>query len=158
MKFKILFYSFVFVCLLLFYQVYNTNKILNYQETKIQNLYLNQETLKDSIDILNNFNNNFNYFSIERNKNIGLDFSEKKRLKNKIEEKLYDMNIRGGLDNFIKLPSGKFLIENIHVINKNWVLIGFRSNKYWGESLLEVKLKKNKIYGFISLKSFVNPL
>lgn len=158
MKFKILFYSFVFVCLLLFYQVYNTNKILNYQETKIQNLYLNQETLKDSIDILNNFNNNFNYFSIERNKNIGLDFSEKKRLKNKIEEKLYDMNIRGGLDNFIKLPSGKFLIENVHVINKNWVLIGFRSNKYWGESLLEVKLKKNKIYGFISLKSFVNPL
>ena len=158
MKFKILFYSFVFVCLLLFYQVYNTNKILNYQETKIQNLYLNQEKLKDSIDILNNFNNNFNYFSIERNKNIGLDFSEKKRLKNKIEEKLYDMNIRGGLDNFIKLPSGKFLIENVHVINKNWVLIGFRSNKYWGESLLEVKLKKNKIYGFISLKSFVNPL
>ena len=158
MKFKILFYSFVFVCLLLFYQVYNTNKILNYQETKIQNLYLNKETLKDSIDILNNFNNNFNYFSIERNKNIGLDFSEKKRLKNKIEEKLYDMNIRGGLDNFIKLPSGKFLIENVHVINKNWVLIGFRSNKYWGESLLEVKLKKNKIYGFISLKSFVNPL
>ena len=158
MKFKILFYSFVFVCLLLFYQLYNTNKILNYQETKIQNLYLNQETLKDSIDILNNFNNNFNYFSIERNKNIGLDFSEKKRLKNKIEEKLYDMNIRGGLDNFIKLPSGKFLIENVHVINKNWVLIGFRSNKYWGESLLEVKLKKNKIYGFISLKSFVNPL
>lgn len=158
MKFKILFYSFVFVCLLLFYQVYNTNKILNYQETKIQNLYLNQETLKDSIDILNNFNNNFNYFSIERSKNIGLDFSEKKRLKNKIEEKLYDMNIRGGLDNFIKLPSGKFLIENVHVINKNWVLIGFRSNKYWGESLLEVKLKKNKIYGFISLKSFVNPL
>ena len=158
MKFKILFYSFVFVCLLLFYQVYNTNKILNYQETKIQNLYLNQETLKDSIDILNNFNNNFNYFSIKGNKNIGLDFSEKKRLKNKIEEKLYDMNIRGGSDNFIKLPSGKFLIENVHVINKNWVLIGFRSNKYWGESLLEVKLKKNKIYGFISLKSFVNPL
>ena len=158
MKFKILFYSFVFVCLLLFYQVYNTNKILNYQETKIQNLYLNQETLKDSIDILNNFNNNFNYFSIEGNKNIGLDFSEKKRLKNKIEEKLYEMNIRGGLDNFIKLPSGKFLIENVHVINKNWVVIGFRSNKYWGESLLEVKLKKNKIYGFISLKSFVNPL
>ena len=78
MKFKILFYSFVFVCLLLFYQVYNTNKILNYQETKIQNLYLNKETLKDSIDILNNFNNNFNYFSIERSKNIGLDFSEKK--------------------------------------------------------------------------------
>ena len=158
MKFKILFYLFVFVCLLLFYQVYNTNNILNYQETKIQNLYLNQEILKDSIEILNNFNNNFNYFSIEGNKNIDLDLSESKRFKNKIEEKLFEMNVSGGLDNFIKLPNGKFLIEKVHVINKNWVLIGFRSNKYWGESLLEVKFQKNKIFDFISLKSFVNPL
>ena len=68
MKFKILFYLFVFVLLLLFYQVYNTNKILNYQETKIQNLYLNQGILKDSIDILNNFNNNFNYFQLKKQK------------------------------------------------------------------------------------------
>ena len=68
------------------------------------------------------------------------------------------MNVSGGLDNFIKLPNGKFLIEKVHVINKNWVLIGFRSNKYWGESLLEVKFQKNKIFDFISLKSFVNPL
>ena len=158
MKFKILFYLFMFVCLLLFYQVYNTNNILNYQETKIQNLYLNQEILKDSIEIINNFNNNFNYFSIEGNKNIDLDFSESKRFKNKIEEKLFEMNVSGGLDNFIKLPNGKFLIEKVHVINKNWVLIGFRSNKYWGESLLEVKFQKNKIFDFISLKSFVNPL
>ena len=78
----------MFVCLLLFYQVYNTNNILNYQETKIQNLYLNQEILKDSIEILNNFNNNFNYFSIEGNKNIDLDFSESKRFKNKIEDEI----------------------------------------------------------------------
>ena len=68
------------------------------------------------------------------------------------------MNVSGGLDHFIKLPKGKFLIENVHVINKNWVLIGFRSNKYWGESFLEVKFKKNEIQGFTSLKSFVNPL
>ena len=65
MKFKILLYSFVFVCLLLFYQLYNTNKILNHQDTKIQNFNLNQAILKDSINILNNFNNNFHYFSIE---------------------------------------------------------------------------------------------
>ena len=158
MKFKILLYSFVFVCLLLFYQVYNTNKILNHQDIKIQNFNFNLGILKDSINILNNFNNNFHYFSIEGNKKIDLDFSESKRIKNKIEEKLFEMNINGGLDNFINLPKGKFLIENIHVINKNWVLIGFRSNKYWGESLLEVKFQKNQIDGFISLKSFVNPL
>lgn len=158
MKFKILLYSFVFVCLLLFYQVYNTNVILNHQETKIQNLNLNQAILKDSINILNNFNNNFHYFSIEGNKKIDLDFLESNRLKNKIEEKLFEMNVNGGLDNFIKLPKGNFLIENVHVINKNWVLIGFRSNKYWGESFLEVKFKKNEIHGFTSLKSFVNPL
>ena len=158
MKLKILLYSFVFVCLLLFYQIYNTNKILNHQDIKIKNFNFNLGILKDSINILNNFNNNFHYFSIEGNKKIDLDFSESKRLKNEIEEKLFQMNISGGLDNFIKLPKGKFLIENIHVINKNWVLIGFRSNKYWGESFLEVKFQKNQIDGFISLKSFVNPL
>ena len=74
MKFKILLYSFVFVLLLLFYQLYNTNKILNHQDTKIQNFNFNQGVLKDSINILNNFNNNFNYFSIEGNKKIDLDF------------------------------------------------------------------------------------
>ena len=111
MKFKILLYSFVFVCLLLFYQVYNTNVILNHQETKIQKLNLNQAILKDSINILNNLNNNFHYFSIKGNKKIDLDFLESKTLKNKIEEKLFEMNVSGGLDYFIKLPKGKFLIE-----------------------------------------------
>ena len=81
MKFKILLYSFVFVLLLLFYQLYNTNKILNHQDTKIQNFNFNQGVLKDSINILNNFNNNFNYFSIEGNKKIDLGFSESNLLR-----------------------------------------------------------------------------
>ena len=49
MKFKILLYLFLFVCLALFYQIFNTNKILNHQDALIQNEYQNNKKLKESL-------------------------------------------------------------------------------------------------------------
>ena len=158
MKFKILLYSFLFVCILLFYQIYNTNKILKHKDIKIQNLNLNKEKLKDSIYTLNNFRNALNYFSVESNKKIDLEFSKANIFKQKTEQKLFEMNTKGGLNKLLKLPEGKFLIENVQVINQNWVLIGYRSDSYWGEAFLEIKSDEYQNKNFKIIKYFVQPL
>ena len=54
MKFKIVFYLFLFVCVILFFQLINTNKILNHQDRLIQSQNSLQLRLKDSISNLKN--------------------------------------------------------------------------------------------------------
>jgi len=64
MKFKIVFYLFLFVCIILFFQLMNTNKILNHQDRLIQNQNSLQLRLKDS---MSNFKASLDvkkYFSI----------------------------------------------------------------------------------------------
>ena len=63
MKFKIVFYLFIFVCILLFFQLFNTNKVLNYQDDLIQKQNLTYIKLKDSIKGLNEYKSTNNYFS-----------------------------------------------------------------------------------------------
>ena len=55
MKFKIVFYLFIFVCIILFFQLINTNKLLNYQDDLIQSQNRLNLTLKDSIKDLNEY-------------------------------------------------------------------------------------------------------
>jgi hypothetical protein len=57
MKFKILLYLFLFVCIVLFYQIFNTNKILNHQDALIQGEYqsntkVKRRSLKNSRSLL----------------------------------------------------------------------------------------------------------
>ena len=49
MKFKIVFYLFIFVCIILFFQLINSNKLLNYQDDLIQSQNRLNLILKDSI-------------------------------------------------------------------------------------------------------------
>ena len=114
--------------------------------------------MKDSIYTLNNFRNALNYFSVESNKKIDLEFSKANIFKQKTEQKLFEMNTKGGLNKLLKLPEGKFLIENVQVINQNWVLIGYRSDIYWGEAFLEIKSDEYQNKNFKIIKYFVQPL
>ena len=60
MKFKIVFYLFIFVCILLFFQLFNTNKVLNYQDDLIQKQNLTYIKLKDSIEYIESSIRKFN--------------------------------------------------------------------------------------------------
>jgi hypothetical protein len=47
---------------------------------------------------------------------------------------------QGGLGELVSnLPEERFLIDNIQVVNTEWILIGFRSSQHWGQAFLSYK-------------------
>ena len=151
MKFKIVFYLFLFVRIILFFQLINTNKILNHQDRLIQNQNSLQLRLKDSMSNLKASLEVKKYFSIER------DQEDKAKI-DSIKTELMAYNTQGALGELIKnLPEERFLIDNIQVVNAEWILIGFRSSQHWGQAFLTYK-KGNDEYNFKTLEFVVNPL
>ena len=159
MKFKIVFYLFLFVCIVLFYQIFNTNKILNHQDELIQNQYQKQLQLKDSLFKLKRFQDTFSYFSLKGNPNLNQIVLEPVLQESELRKKLFEMNAKGGLNELIDMPSGRFLIDRVKVINDQWILIGFQSDKNWGQALLEYKIRSvGDDYDFKNVKSFIKSL
>ena len=157
MKFKILLYLFLFVCIALFYQIFNTNKILTHQDALIQNEYQNNKQLKESLMNIESYCETTTYFSLKGNPNIKKSeilIKDEKSLRNQ----LLKMNSKGGLSSIIEIPDEFFLINQIRVVNEYWVLIGFQSDLSWGQAILEFKKNKKKGYDFKNLSSFVAPL
>ena len=151
MKFKIVFYLFLFVCIILFFQLINTNKILNHQDRLIQNQNSLQLRLKDSLSNLKASLEVKKYFSIERDQAVKAKIDA-------IKAELMAYNTQGGLGELIKnLPEERFLIDNIQVVNSEWILIGFRSSQHWGQAFLTYK-KGNDGYNFKTIESVLNPL
>jgi hypothetical protein len=151
MKFKIVFYLFLFVCIILFFQLINTNKILNHQDRLIQNQNSLQLQLKDSLSNLKASLEVKKYFSIE------IDQAIKAKI-DPIKAELMAYNTQGGLGELIKnLPEERFLIDNIQVVNSKWILIGFRSSQHYGQAFLTYK-KGNDGYNFKTIESVINPL
>jgi len=151
MKFKIVFYLFLFVCIILFFQLINTNKILNHQDSLIQNQNSLQLQLKDSLSNLKASLEVKKYFSIERDQAIKVKIDP-------IKAELMAYNTQGGLAELIKnLPEERFLIDNIQVVNSEWILIGFRSSQHCGQAFLTYK-KGNDGYNFKTIESVINPL
>lgn len=151
MKFKIVFYLFLFVCIILFFQLINTNKILNHQDRLIQNQNSLQLQLKDSLSNLKASLEVKNYFSMERDQAIKAKIDP-------IKAELMAYNTQGGLGELVKnLPEERFLIDNIQVVNSEWILIGFRSSQHFGQAFLTYK-KGNEGYNFKTMESVINPL
>ena len=104
MKFKIVFYLFLFVCIILFFQLINTNKILNHQDRLIQNQNSLQLRLKDSLANLKQTLSVQQYFTLKED-------SERQAIK----EDLLAFNSPKELKDLIKdLPQGeRFLIDRV---------------------------------------------
>ncbi len=157
MKFNVLLYLFLFVCIVLFYQMFNTNKILNHQDALIQNEYQKNNQLKKSLKNIESYCDTNAYFSLKGNPRlVGLENSNKHE--DSLRKKLLEMNSKGGLNSIIKHPEEVFLINQIRVVNQHWVLIGFQSNLSWGQAILEYKENKGGGYDIKNLRSFVNAL
>ena len=151
MKFKIVFYLFLFVCIILFFQLINTNKILNYQDRLIQNQNSLQLRLKDSLSNLKASLDVKKYFSLDEDQATKTEVEA-------VKTELMGFNAQGGLGELVSnLPEERFLIDNIQVVNTEWILIGFRPSQHWGQAFLTYK-KGNDGYNFKTLESVVNPL
>ena len=151
MKFIIVFYLFLFVCIILFFQLINTNKILNHQDRLIQNQNSLQLRLKDSLSNLKASLDVKKYFSLDGDQATKTEVEA-------VKTELMAFNAQGGLGELVSnLPEERFLIDNIQVVNTEWILIGFRSSQHWGQAFLTYK-KGNDGYNFKTLESVVNPL
>ena len=158
MKFKIVLYLFLFACIVLFYQIFNTNKILNHQDELIQNQYQTQLQLKDSLAKLKRFQDTFAYFSLVGNSNLKEEITNSSLLEKQVREQLLTMNTGKGLKALLKLSSGRFLIDKVKVVNQEWVLIGFKSDKNWGQALLDYKQQASGDFDFNVIRFFEKSL
>ena len=147
MKFKIVFYLFIFVCIILFFQMINTNKLLNYQDDLIQSQNRLNLTLKDSIKNLNEYRNSNAYFSLTSSGEANL--IEKKN-EERLKQELREYNTNGNLRVLLpKIPKeDTFLIDHVKVINSQWVLLGFKSDQQKGQALVSYKINEKKAIQF----------
>ena len=147
MKFKIVFYLFIFVCIILFFQLINSNKLLNYQDDLIQSQNRLNLSLKDSIKNLNEYRNSNTYFSLNSNGEINL--TEKKN-EERLKQLLREYNTNGNLRDLLpEIPKGHvFLIDHIKVVNSQWVLLGFKSDQQKGQALVSYQINNKKAIYF----------
>jgi hypothetical protein len=147
MKFKIVFYLFIFVCIILFFQLINSNKLLNYQDDLIQSQNRLNLILKDSIKNLNEYRNSNIYFSLNSNGEINLKENKKEeRLKQLLREYNTNSNL---IDLLPKIPKENvFLIDHIKVVNSQWVLLGFKSDQQKGQALVSYQINSKKAIDF----------
>ena len=147
MKFKIVFYLFIFVCIILFFQLINSNKLLNYQNDLIQSQNRLNLSLKDSIKNLNEYRNSNTYFSLNSNGEINL--TEKKN-EERLKQLLREYNTNGNLRDLLpEIPKGHvFLIDHIKVVNSQWVLLGFKSDQQKGQALVSYHINNKKAIHF----------
>jgi|TARA_B110000438_G_scaffold191756_1_gene183374 hypothetical protein len=147
MKFKIVFYLFIFVCIILFFQLINSNKLLNYQDDLIQSQNRLNLILKDSIKNLNEYRNSNIYFSLNSNGEINLTENKKEE---RLKQLLREYNTNGNLIDLLpKIPKEHvFLIDHIKVVNSQWVLLGFKSDQQKGQALVSYQINSKKVIDF----------
>ncbi len=158
MKFKILVYLFLFVCIVLFYQILNTNKILNHQDALLQGQFQSIGQLKDSLQQVNASIEKDAFFSLKSNQRLNELVFEAEEQEKQIMQKLFETNSKEGLKRLISLPDETFLIEQVKVINQQWVLIGFISDQHWGQAILEYSKMESDVYEFKLIKYILNTL
>lgn len=149
MKFKIVLYLFLFVSVVLIFQLVNTNKILNHQDQLIQKQNRYELQLKDSLIKINKRLETQDFFT----------FKGASQIKEELSAQLLQYNTQKSLNQLIQtLPSQeRFLINSIQLINDQWVLIGFESDKHWGQSFLTYK-KTEDTFTIENIKTELYPL
>jgi len=161
MKFKILLYLFVFVCIILFFQIINTNKILNHQDTLIQNQYQKNIKLNESLDKIKESSRTDFYFSLNSIKNTK-KLSDLEEIPNQIDQitnQLFTYNTNGKLSMlFPKLSNDTtFLINHIKLINEEWLLLGLQSDISSFHALIKYTKNKSDTFEFELLSFFTKP-
>ena len=98
------------------------------------------------------------FFSLkgdQRLKELVFEAEEQEKM---IMQQLFETNSKEGLKRLISLPDETFLIEQVKVINQQWVLIGFISDQHWGQAILEYSKRESEVYEFKLIKYILNAL
>ncbi len=98
------------------------------------------------------------FFSLKRNQRLNELVFEAEEQEKQIMQKLFETNSKEGLKRLISLPDETFLIDQVKVINQQWVLIGFISDQHWGQAILEYSKMESDVYEFKLIKYILNTL
>lgn len=140
MKIKILIYLLCFVFLVLLFQIFNTNKILNHQANQLKTQNKQIKTLKKTLQQKTSQAFQAQYFSLKEVPKGAMDLDLdvfKVRLFKALQ--LFNKNQPKALFG-ASLPRGVMLLEKIHILNKTWLIAHFNNQKESGDLLVQYKV------------------
>lgn len=145
MKKNLFLYLFVFAALIALYATVSSSRKLSQRDGEVEALQQSLSRMEDSLqqarlDLLD-----MQYFSLENNDDAlayydHLELADPARY---VADKLLETNEQRG-DNPLVPYEGMendFKINKIKVLNHQWILADFSDGKFWGELLLEYRLK-----------------
>jgi hypothetical protein len=121
--------------------------------TERDELKVERDIKKDSIDLLINENLDLSYFSLKNN-GEALEYFEEYQfegdLTQHITDVIYDQNSATKDNPLVPFDGmdGNFALDKVKVINHKWVLCSFSDGGYWGEVILSYQIDKDKNLSF----------
>lgn len=149
MKSKIFLYLFVFVSLILVFQLVNSSKVVSYQSELIATKTDKIASLTRAFEDLESAYEDDVYFSLERNQEARQYFGDRNidSLLQQVKDKVYESNAVKDKNPLIPYTAGesKFLINKIKVLNHKWLIADFSDGTDWGEVWIKYDLRGKSI-------------
>lgn len=161
MKTRILASLLIAAILYILFQFVNSKKAFEDTSSRIEKLYKENESLKDSVKQHLIKLSDYQYFSIEDNGEAkdyfyNLDIEN---INKYVSDKLIQTNLQKG-DNPLISYSGQgsgFKINKIRVLNHKWIICDFSDGKLWGELFLAYYINEDKSVEFSPISEFLYP-
>jgi len=156
---NVLHYFSILLLLFLFFQyLYYSRKILKAKS----NLEVEKNKNQFYLDSLEKWNEKIienNYFVLEGNEEA-ISYFDKIAIQNisqKIQDALYETNIKENDLIPYEGMNGKFLINKVRILNHKWIIADFSDGKYWGELFIKYKIDSQKKITFKVVEYFLYP-
>lgn len=149
MKSKIFIYLFVFVSLILVFQLVNSSKVVNHQAEAIKQKIERINVLKSELTALESAYDEDVHFSLDQNAEAQAFFPDRtaEEIIGWLKDEIYASNAVKG-DNPLVPYTGngqKFLINKVKVLNHKWVIADFSDGTDWGELWMRYEIEEDKI-------------
>ena len=137
MKIKILIYLLSFVFLVLLFQIFNTNKILNHQDSRLKAQNDQISNLKEDLQQMRLQASQYKFFTITEVPKSNFEKNLSVYRKN-IQKALQQINKDNPDYLFEKEKlTGIALLEKIHILNSRWIIAHFNNQSQSGDILIE---------------------
>lgn len=149
MKSKIFIYLFVFVSLILVFQLVNSSKVVKYQADKLNEKSLRIDGLKKERDAIQASYEENVYFSLDQNEEAQAFFPSltAKEVIAKVKDEIYATNAVKGDNPLVPFTGNgqKFLINKVKIVNHKWAIADFSDGTDWGELWIRYAIEGDNV-------------
>jgi len=162
MKQRLFMYLFIFTLLLVVFQYVNSKKVIEDYDQRLTNFMETNHVYKDSLRHMRDqqaqqiysFNFDTNDDAMTYIEKEGYVISEFIPF---IKDELMNLNIYEGDEHplvpYASMTENKMLIDEIKLLNHEWIIASFTDGTYWGEMLLHYEITDRKELKFKVLDS-----